>query len=227
MKKHILFVEDDNEYRSSLTKILKDEGYRVDSVGSPLEAIELFATNKFDLVISDLVMEELNGIQFLKYIKKVNPHMKTIILTADPTNDTELAALDIFVDKYLMKGASYPVLLKHIENLLAQQSGIAGNRMVSKIEYVPENLVVNFLSRTVTKNGEQINITTKEFDILKVLLLNKGTALNREEIIEQIWDNAYENIDERVVDVHIRSIRKKLRTQAILSIRGYGYKWEW
>jgi Response regulators consisting of a CheY-like receiver domain and a winged-helix DNA-binding domain len=221
----ILFVEDDKEYRETLQNILLDEGYNVDAVDSALEAIELFTLNDYDLVISDLMMESIDGIRFLKYIKKVNPTMKTMIITADPTAETEIEALDIAVDKYIIKGMHFDVLIKHIEHLLKI---IPANSVTTKrkIHYTPEKICLNLATRTVTKNTELINITTREFDVIHVLLSNRGTAMKREEIVAQIWDEQHEAIDVRVIDVHIRSIRKKLKTQAILSIRGYGYKWD-
>lgn len=223
--RRILFVEDDAQYRETLIRILENERYYVDAVGSALEAIGLFTLNHYDLVISDLMMEAIDGIQFLQYIKNTSPDMKTMILTAEPSTETEIQALDIYVDKYLVKGTSYDVLIKHIDHLLIQPTVIKkSNRR--KIYYELENITLDMITRTVWRHDEKIAITTKEFDVLSILMENMGVAMSREEIISQIWDEAYEKIDERVIDVHIRSIRRKLKTQAILSIRGYGYKWD-
>ena len=221
----ILLVEDDKEYREFFAKLLMNERYYVDAVESALEAMEYFTLNRYDLIISDLIMEGVSGIQFFRYIKKTDVEVKTIILTADPTNDTEIEALDIYVDKYLVKGTPFEVLLKHIEHLLAipPRASRKGKR---RIFYEPEKIELDMMTRVVKRNDEKVNITTREFDVLCVLMENMGGALSREEIIAQIWDETYEKIDVRVIDVHIRSLRKKLKTQAILSIRGYGYKWD-
>jgi len=221
----ILLVEDDKEYREFFAKLLMNERYYVDAVESALEAMEYFTLNRYDLIISDLIMEGVSGIQLFRYIKKTDVEVKTIILTADPTNDTEIEALDIYVDKYLVKGTPFEVLLKHIEHLLAipPRASRKGKR---RIFYEPEKIELDMMTRVVKRNDEKVNITTREFDVLCVLMENMGGALSREEIIAQIWDETYEKIDVRVIDVHIRSLRKKLKTQAILSIRGYGYKWD-
>jgi Response regulators consisting of a CheY-like receiver domain and a winged-helix DNA-binding domain len=221
----ILLVEDDKEYREFFAKLLMNERYYVDAVESALEAMEYFTLNRYDLIISDLIMEGVSGIQLFRYIKKTDVEVKTIILTADPTNDTEIEALDIYVDKYLVKGTPFEVLLKHIEHLLAipPRASRKGKR---RIFYEPEKIELDMMTRVVKRNDEKVNITTREFDVLCVLMENMGGALSREEIIAQIWDETYEKIHVRVIDVHIRSLRKKLKTQAILSIRGYGYKWD-
>lgn len=224
-KAHILFVEDNMEYQETLDRLLTKEGYLVDSTNSPLEAIELFARNSYDAVISDLMMETLDGIKLLTHIKKTNPYVKTMILTAEPTNETEIAALDTQVDKYLVKGASLEVLIKHIEHLLNNEQS-TGSKKSIKIYSEPDGLTIDIGKRTVSKNNEVVNITTKEFEVLKTLLLNRGIALSREEIVSKIWDERFEKIDIRVIDVHIRSLRKKLKIQSIVSIRGYGYKWD-
>lgn len=222
--KKILFIEDDHDYREAITAVLENAGYHVDSTESPIDGMELFALKEYDLVISDLVLAEIDGIRFLSYIKKLNPTIRTMILTAEPTMDSELAALDIYVDKYLVKETRVDVLLRYISVLLEQgQLEIPQYHRVLKAP--EEALELNMLGRKVTKHGEEVKLTPKEFEILRVLLLNRGRALTRDEILEEVWDKN-EDIDIRVIDVHVKKLRKKLKLQSIISVHGYGYKWD-
>ena len=222
--KKILFVEDDYDYRMTLAKIIEKAGYSVDASEDPLQAIELFALNSYDLVISDLKMDSLDGIRFLQYIKNKNADVKTMILTSAPTFETELEALDISIDKYMVKETRIDLLLKYIEVLLAQSGNSSRKHQIVHSPF--ENIELDLGSRVIRKEGETINVTPKEFNILRVLMQNRGLAVSREKLLEEVWDVEHELIDPRVIDVHIKEIRKKLAVQSIVSIRGYGYKWD-
>lgn len=223
--KRILFVEDDASYREIIVKALEKNDYIVDGVASPIDGMEYFALKEYDLVISDLMLNEIDGIRFLTYIKRLNPIVKTMILTAEPSMESELAALDIYVDKYLVKETRMNVLLKYIHILLEEGTNrISQHKRILKAP--EEGLLIDVLGRKVLKDDELVKLTVKEFEILRLLLSNRGTALTREEIIEKVWDTEHESIDVRVIDVHIKKIRQKLKLQAIVSVRGYGYKWD-
>lgn len=221
--KKILFVEDDKDYRKVLANVLEEEGYQVEAVEDALIAIQKCTLQEYDLIISDLMMETIDGIQLLTHIKKENPKVKTMILTAEPSMDTELESLNIYVDKYLAKETRIDVLLKHIETVMGKDEAAKKSILVVK----DENIIVDALAYKVTKHDEEIHFTMKEFRILKLLLENQGIAVSREMILKEIWDNdEYEGIDTRVIDVHIKTIRRKLGVQKIVSIRGIGYKWD-
>jgi Response regulators consisting of a CheY-like receiver domain and a winged-helix DNA-binding domain len=224
--KHILFVEDNEQYRQTLTEVLENKGYSVDAVSNAMQAIQHFATNDYDLVISDLMMENISGLEFLRHIKTEAPLMKTMILTAQPSDDTELEALDIYVDKYLSKETRMDIIIRYVETLLEQDAKL--NQIAKNKVYTvkAEGLIVDVASFKVTKNDVPITLTTKEFNILVMLLSKRGKAISRDDFLDELWDMRYETTDSRVVDMHIKAIRRKLQTQSILSIRGYGYKWE-
>lgn len=207
-----------------MTKVLENERYFVDTAENALKAIELFSFNQYDLIISDLMMEGIDGIQFLSYVRKMNPNIKTIILTAQPSMDSEFAALDIYVDKYLTKDSRLDVFLKHIEVLLEQSQIKRHTDYI--LEAKADGIVMDLYGHSVTKNHQPIDITPKEYNLLRYLLENKGKALGREEILENVWVMEYEDVDVRVVDVHIKALRQKLNITSIVSIRGFGYKWD-
>lgn len=226
-KKKILFVEDDAKYRKSIANVLRNEGYEVTDVGDALDAIEQFSLNEYDLIISDLMMDSIDGIRFLRYVKKMNPIVKTMILTAEPTIDSELESLDLKVDRYLSKQTRVDVILKYIEATLAlyTESDDLQPR-ATKLTSTLDKVVLDMEARIVTKNDIPVELTAKEFGITKVLLENIGKAVSRYELIEEVWDVEHENIDARVIDVHIRAIRQKLKLQSIVSVRSFGYKWD-
>lgn len=222
----ILYADDDTVYGKTMEKILTKKGYTVDIVESAMEGMNLLISQYYDLIISDLVMSRVDGIEFLQHAKRAKPTIKTMILTGNPCMDTELRSLDVCIDRYLSKNIRLDVLLKYIELLLGG-ADIAGFSSLNRTLYDDkEGVSVNVSGVQVFKNGERISITPKEFGIIVYLLERKGMAISREEILEQIWDVAVEEVDSRVVDAHIKAIRKKLQIQSIIAIRGYGYKWE-
>jgi len=225
MEKRILFVEDDDKYRKVITDILENEGYHVDAVGAAMDAIELLTEKRYDLIISDLVMETIDGLRFVRYVRKTNRQVKIMLLTAQPTMDTEIVALNLRVDKYLTKETRVDVLLKYIEILLFEAPGV-GEEIIDILYAPKDDVEIDTAARTVRKNNELVELTPKEYGILKVLLENHGKAVGRYTLIEEVWDVEYESIDTRVIDVHIKTIRRKLKLQSIISVRGFGYKWD-
>lgn len=220
----ILLVEDDPNYLKNLQLILEQHGYKVDTAVDAIYGIELFGENKYDLVISDLKMEVMDGNRFLAFVKRVNPKTKSIILTGEPDPTSQLESLDIDVNQYLDKSIRMDVLIRYIEKILEAKS----SSELEKKEYhsETEELSIDMRGRTVTVRGEDVYLTSREFGILVMLLRDKGKAIRRQEFIDELWDNRFEDVDQRVVDVHIKLIRKKLKVSSIVSIRGYGYKWD-
>lgn len=217
----ILIVDDNVSYSERLKKILETAGYQIDISNDPVEGIVMVGQKKYDLIISDLMMDTIDGIKFLQTIKKFHPKMKTIILTGMPTVETELQALDIYVDQYLQKDVHVDLLLKYIETILERENQLKDVKFYSKVEHIECHVE----SRKVIQNGQEVALSRKEFDLLAYLLEHKNKVITREEFINAFWDVKYEFIDERVIDVHIKDIRRKLGIQSIVSIRGYGYKW--
>lgn len=222
----ILFLEDNQEYRQALKKVLEGNGHQVDTVDNSEDGIGLFANNTYDLVISDLFLPDINGVQFLAYIKKINSNVKTIILTGDETDETHLNALDMNVDQYLVKNIRLEILLKHIDILINKVNVESKQVLPAILISKEEGLELDIYARTITQHGQKVHITFKEFEILKLLLSNKGVAVSREEILEHAWDDNEMDVDMRIIDGHIKKLRRKLKLQSIWSVRGYGYKWE-
>lgn len=222
--KRILFVEDDEQYRKLLTTILEKEGYQIDSASSPIDAMGLFEKDKYDLLISDFKMEAIDGLKLIEFIKKVDNKTRTMILTASPSDESEIESLELKIDKYVVKETRIEILLKYVEYLLLLSETM--KHQENEVLSAPsEGIILDLDARKVTKAGIEHHLTAKQFGMLKILLENKGKAVSRDEIIESLWDEEFEVIDTRIVDGHIKELRKKMDIQSIVSIRGYGYKW--
>lgn len=220
----LLVIDDQIEYLEFLSNALKNLGYDVKSANSPVVGLEMFVQEHFDLVLSDLKMEVMDGIRLAATIKSMNKQTKVIILTANPTEETEISALDVKVDQYISKDKSIEVIRRYIENVLNQKKEDEFGKQLQLFS-TPEQIVMNLVEHTVYKQGEQIQLTLKEFQLLKFFLENKNIALSREMIINAVWEENYIDVDERVVDVHVKKLRNKLKAFSIMSLRGLGYKW--
>lgn len=222
----ILCVDNDFTYVKTITDILNRNEYIVDFAYSAMEGMKLLILQHYDLVISDLAMSAVDGIEFLEHVKRAKPTIKTMILTGKPCMDTELQSLEAKIDRYLTKDIRFDVLLKYIEILL-MGADIAGFSNLNRMLYDDkEGIVVDVAGVQVFKKGKRISITPKEFGIIVYLLERKGIAISREEILANVWDVLVEEVDLRVIDAHVKAIRQKLKSQTIVAVRGYGYKWE-
>lgn len=218
----ILIVEDDNAYCNFLKQLVEKRGYEVDAVESPITGIEYLAKNEYDLIISDLKMPDMDGIRFIKTAKTMQSNVKTMILTANPDEHSEITSIDNQVDLYLVKEKGIEVLLKYIRLVLDRETSYNNDEILRSRS---NEIEVNKKTHQVYKSGTLIALTGKEYRLLELLLENKNEILSRERIIEEIWMLPAIEVEPRVVDVHIKNLRDKLHIFSIVTIRGYGYKW--
>lgn len=221
---NILIVEDDVSYIETLKKVLEDNDYSVDYTNDPIQALEFVSTKPFDLILSDLHMNVVNGLRFAKSAKRIQPEIKIMILTGFPDEATEIEAIDSDIDAYLPKEKGMNIILKYVEQTLKKKTVIDSERnkiLVSQLE----GIRLDKRKHEVYKEEERIELTPKEFNILELFLENKRVTLTRLEIIEKIWGSDLNEIDERSVDAHIKNLREKIRVHSIISVRGLGYKW--
>ncbi len=220
----ILLVDDNDRYANTLKSAIEKNGHEVTYVSSPVEAVSQYVKKPYDLVVTDYMMDEMDGVKMLTILKGINPATRSIIMTAFPEEEIEVKALEVSVDHYLSKDKSISVMVKYIEDLLGKEilkRDAVGTELVS----YAENLVIDTRSRQVYKDNELVEITRKEYELLAMFLENKGVALSREEIAERLWTIDIENVELRVIDGHVKRLRSKLGIFCISSIRGFGYKW--
>ena len=213
----ILVVEDDKTLREGISEYLSEFGYIVMEAKDGSEAISKF-NNDINLIILDIQIPFINGLDVLKEIRKKSK-VPVLMLTAFSDEEFKIEAFTNLADGYVEKPFSLPVLKARIDSLIKKNFGD-----IEKFEY--KNIDVNFTSYTAKINDEDIDINAKELEILKCLLDNEGQVLTRMQIIDNVWKETEEVPYDRVIDVYIKELRKKLELDCIITIRNVGYKLE-
>lgn len=213
----LLVVEDDKTLREGIGEYLAEFGYTVIEAKDGREAISKF-NHDINLIILDIQIPFVNGLDVLKEIRRKSK-VPVLILTAFSDEEYKIEAFTNLADGYIEKPFSLPVLKARIDSLIKKNFG-----QIEKFEY--KNIEINFTSYTAKINDEKIDINAKELEILKCLLDNEGRALTRMQIIDNVWKETEEIPYDRVIDVYIKELRKKLGLDCIITIRNVGYKLE-
>lgn len=223
--KKVLIVDDEEHIRELIKFNLKKEGYDIEVAVNGREAIEIIKKIKFDLILLDLMLPEIDGLEVCKEIRKNEntSDIPVMMITAKGEEFDKVLGLELGADDYITKPFSIRELIARVKALL-RRSNVKKEENIIKFG----DVLVNFNTREVTRENENVELTLKEFELLKLLIKNKGNILTRELLLDKIW--GYEYIGEtRTVDVHIRHLRKKIESddknpKYIQTIRGVGYK---
>ena len=218
--KKILLVEDEKIAREGVRDFLISRGYLVAEAEDGEEAVKKFCESGqsvFDLVILDVMLPKMNGILVLKEIRK-RSEVPVLMLTALSDEGTQLASFDNLADDYLCKPFSLLILEKRIEALMRRLNDTQKEE-VSK--WVREGVLVDFLEYKGYLNGVDVDLKPKEVELLKLLIENPKVTLRREQILEELWKD--ELPYDRVIDVYIKNLRKKLQVDCIKTVKGVGY----
>ena len=215
----ILVVEDDNEIRELISEFLLTQQYKVELASDGLEGLTLFQKKEFDLVITDVMMPNMDGFQLCQTIRK-NSDIPIIMLTALEDDLDQLKGFDTGVDDYITKPFSFDILIKRVEAVLRRNNRTKEN-VQGQLTF--ENLVMNVPSFEAYENNQLVDLTTKEFELLHLLMENKGQVIPREAMINKLWGYNYYG-DTRVIDTHIKNLRRKLNGDYIKTVKGIGYK---
>lgn len=219
--KKILLVEDEKLAREGVRDFLISRGYLVTEAVDGEEAVKKFCESGqsvFDLVILDVMLPKMNGILVLKEIRK-RSKIPVLMLTALSDEGTQLASFDNLADDYICKPFSLLILEKRIEALLRRALENPQKEGVSK--WVREGVLVDFLEYKGYLNGVDVDLKPKEVELLKFLIENPKVTLRREQILEELWKD--ELPYDRVIDVYIKNLRKKLQIDCIKTVKGVGY----
>ena len=219
MKINILIVEDEKEIREGVSEYLAEVGYRVISAEDGMQAIELFKNNKIDLVILDIMLPKVNGFVVLNKIRQES-NVPVIMLTAMSDDYTQIMSFDEEADDYITKPFSIIVLHKRIEALLRRGVKVSENK-----KWCYGDIEIDFEGYSARKNGENIDLKPKEIKLIELLLKYEGKVLTRAQILDNLW-RIEEAPNDRVIDVYIKNIRKKLLLDCIVTVKGIGYKFE-
>lgn len=219
MKINILIVEDEKEIREGVSEYLSEVGYNVISAEDGMQAIELFKNNKIDLVILDIMLPKANGFVVLNKIRQES-NVPVIMLTAMSDDYTQIMSFDEKADDYITKPFSIIVLHKRIEALLRRGVKVSENK-----KWCYGDIEIDFEGYSARKNGENIDLKPKEIKLIELLLKYEGKVLTRAQILDNLW-RIEEAPNDRVIDVYIKNIRKKLLLDCIVTVKGIGYKFE-
>lgn len=212
----ILIVDDEEKIREVIKEYSEAENYIVEEADNGKSALDKLKQKKYDLLILDIMMPEMDGYTLLKALPKENK-VPTIVLSARDEVYDKLQGFDLGIDDYVTKPFSP-------KELMARVKALAKRSKVSDI-YELNTLEINFAARTVKIDGKKIDLTPKEFDILSYLIENKNIAISREQLLSKIWGYSYFG-DDRTIDTHIKMLRNNLKDYRnhIETVRGIGYK---
>ncbi|MER5552281.1 response regulator transcription factor [Streptomyces sp. NPDC002793] len=215
----LLIVEDEKRLATSLGRGLTAEGFAVDVVHDGLEGLHLAGQGVHDLVVLDIMLPGMNGYRICAALRAAGHEMPILMLTAKDGEYDEAEGLDTGADDYLTKPFSYVVLVARIRALLRRRGGSASPVLTAG------TLRMDTAARRIHRGEEEITLTAKEFAVLEQLVLRVGEVVSKADILEHVWDFAYEG-DPNIVEVYISTLRRKLGAASIRTVRGAGYRLE-
>lgn len=218
MSYKILVVEDDNQIQELIVEFLSSQDYDVDVANDGVEGYEKFKESKYDLVILDVMMPRLDGHSLCKMIRNLDKEVSIIFLTALGDEESEIKGFDLNADDYISKPFSFNILIKRVEAVLRRKQKEAKESVILEFE----GLKLDLQTFKSYIDNEEIELTLKEFNILKLMINSYPTVVSREKLIEKIWGYEYFG-DTRVIDAHMKNIRKKIKKDYIKTIKGVGY----
>lgn len=215
---HILVVEDDRDIQELLQNFLIADGYAVTLAGDGLEALVQFQHGEYDLVLLDVMLPQMDGYTVCRRIRQQSM-IPVVMLTALDSEAYQLQGFDLQIDDYITKPFSMQILLCKIAAILRRSN----NEIVQNQILQYQGLTMDLEGRHLWMQGKEIALTQREFDLLEELLTHQGKVLTRQMLLNRLWQYDFYG-DERVVDTHIKNLRKKLGIHYIETIRGVGYR---
>lgn len=220
---NILIIEDEKSLAKEIADFLRSEGFLCDLSFTGMDASEKIEINLYDFVLLDLGLPDYNGLDLLKEAKKINSEASFIIITARGAVEDKVKGLDLGADDYLAKPFALVELLSRINAVARRKFKITTN------DFPLGDFVMQIQSRKLLCNGNDVDLTKKEYDLLQYLVLNHDKVLTRQQIYEHIWGNILDDqYDSNFIDVHIKNLRKKLNSHAttpwLETVRGVGYR---
>ncbi len=221
MQRSILVVEDESKIREFISLYLRHEGYKVVEADTGEAAIRKYEIEKIDLIVLDIMMPKLDGFEVCRRIREKSK-LPIIILTAIEEEFKQIKGYELGADDYVTKPFKIKVLIAKIKRLLQRFKEETDKRVI-----VHDEFKINLDGREVWIDERQVKFAPKEFELLEYLILNRGIALSRSKILEQVWGYDFQG-ETRVVDNHIKKLRNKLEdhSEYIKTVISVGYKFE-
>ncbi|GAA3641564.1 response regulator transcription factor [Streptomyces chitinivorans] len=213
----VLIVEDEKRLALSLARGLTAEGFAVDVAHDGVDGLHRATEGSYDLIVLDIMLPGMNGYRVCSALRAAGDETPILMLTAKDGEYDEAEGLDTGADDYLTKPFSYVVLLARVRALLRRRT--RGGASVLRVG----GLTVDPAARRVTLDGREVALTAKEFAVLEYLAVRAGEVVSKSEVLEHVWDFAYEG-DVNIVEVYVSALRRKLGSAAIATVRGAGYR---
>ena len=223
---HILIVDDEENIRAIIKKYALFEGYEVSEAADGMEAVELCRNNRYDLLILNVMMPELDGFSACREIRKTQD-VPVIMLSARGEEYDRIHGFELGVDDYVVKPFSPRELMMRVAAVLKRGSRPAVEETPQREVLRIEGLTIDFTGRIVLVDGERVDLSPKEYDLLFYMARNRGIALTREMLITNVWGYDFYG-DDRTLDTHIKLLRRSLGpySKLIVTLRGVGYRFE-
>ncbi|MGE5605856.1 MAG: response regulator [Bacteroidota bacterium] len=231
MPKKVLVIDDEPMIVESVSYNLKQEGYDVMTATDGETGLKLAETGDFDLILLDLMLPGMNGMEICRTLRKTS-EIPIIMLTAKEGEIDRVLGLELGADDYVTKPFSMRELMARVKRVLKRTTigtETDGAKVIGQGQLIVNGqLQIDLLGHEVTVNGETVNLSSKEFELLRILASHPGQVLTREQLLDLVWGNDFYG-DIRTVDVHIRWLREKIEDdpgnpEFILTVRGVGYK---
>ncbi len=219
----MLIVDDEEKIRALIKKFAEFEGHRVTEAWNGMEAVLLCKENKFDIILMDVMMPELDGFSAVKEIRKIE-ETPVIMLSARGEEYDKIHGFELGIDDYVVKPFSPKELMMRIDAIMKRAKK---NNEIIHDTYTKEGFTADFTARKVIIDNVDINMAPKEYDLLFFLVKNRNVALSREKLITEVWGYDFYG-DDRTLDTHIKLVRKALGkySKNIKTLRGVGYRFE-
>ena len=222
----ILVVDDEEKIRELIKKYAVFEGHTVTEAADGMEAVRICRShpNDFDIIIMDVMMPELDGFSAVKEIRK-DCATPVLMLSARGEEYDKIHGFELGIDDYVVKPFSPKELMMRVNAIIKRASAAGEENKKEVVRF--EGLTIDFTGRIVTVDGEKVELSPKEYDLLFYLVSNKNIALTREKLITNVWGYDFYG-DDRTLDTHIKLLRKSLRdySKFIVTLRGVGYRFE-
>ena len=224
----ILVVEDDKDISQLVNLHLSDAGHDVDRAFDGLDAMDLIAENNYDLIVLDLMLPEVDGLELCRFIREKKPHTLVLMLTAKSSEFDRVLGLEMGADDYLTKPFGMRELQARVKALLRRKELFSNESPKAKKEIIIEDLTIKTDSREVSLAGKEIKLTAKEFDLLLQFAKHPAKVYTRTQLLDLVWGYGYEGF-EHTVNSHINRLRSKIeqdpaKPKYILTVWGIGYK---
>ena len=218
----LLIVDDEKRIRALIAKYAAFEGYETDEAEDGMQAVAMCRERRYDLIIMDVMMPELDGFSAVREIRK-HSDTPVIMLSARGEEYDRIHGFELGIDDYVVKPFSPKELMMRVGAVLKR----SGSDKTTEETVTIDGLTVNFTARRVTVDGQELDLSPKEYDLLFYMVRNRGIALSREKLISDVWGYDFFG-DDRTLDTHIKLLRRQLGRYAdrITTLRGVGYRFE-